>query len=246
MLNGSMTVARFAGRLAYRAHRVDRQLALADRVGADRLQDGERLAHGRRPDPVGLERLAQRLHRRRRELAQLEVPDARQQVAVPDLRVGGEGVAGQPPARVVRPPVILDELAEDDAAATQLVQRSSAPREAQVGLVVDGVVDCVELLASPLAADRIRPAHAERPDRAPRVPARLDATRDLGLGRPLDSSHAHVLADAQRSREPLPAPTAARGHGRRPEPPRPAGPVRRVERRANHSSIASGRILSAP
>ena len=118
------------GGLAHRADRVDRQLALADRVGADRLQDGERLAHGRRSEPVGLERLAQRLHGRRRELTQLEVPDAREQVAVPDLRVGGEGVAGQPPAGVVRPPVVLDELAEDDATATELVQRSAAPGEA--------------------------------------------------------------------------------------------------------------------
>ena len=214
MLNGSMTVARFAGRLAHGAHRVDRQLALADRVGADRLQDGERLADGRRPEPVGLERLAQRLHGRRRDLTQFEVPDPRQKVAVPNLRVGGEGVAGQPPACVVGPPVILDELAEDHAAATELVERSSAPGEAQVGLVVDGVVGCVELLASALAADRICPAHAERPDVAPRVPSSLDATRHLGLRRPL--THRIPISSPTRSGVgmPLAAPTAADGHGR--------------------------------
>ncbi|MGZ6658466.1 MAG: hypothetical protein ACXVHK_05480 [Solirubrobacteraceae bacterium] len=118
------------GGLAHSADRVDRQLALTHRVGTDRLQHGERFAHGRRSDGVGLERLAQRLHGRRRELTQLEVPHARQQVAVPDLRVGGEGVAGQPPARVVRPPVVFDELAEDDATTAELVQRSAAPGEA--------------------------------------------------------------------------------------------------------------------
>jgi hypothetical protein len=232
-------------RLAHRTHRVDRQLALADRVGADRLQDGERLADSRRPESVALERLAQRLHRGRRQLAQFEVPYARQQVAVPDLGVGGERVAGQAPASVVGPPVVLDELAKDDAASTELIQRSSAPGEAQVGLVVDGVIGGVELLASAFAADRIEPAHAERPDPAPRVPASLDATRNLGLRRPL--THRIPISSPTRSgvgmrwrlRPPLTG-TGVTGatSGRR--------AVRRVERRANQSSIASDRTRKAP
>jgi hypothetical protein len=191
----SMTVARFAVglRTAFTGLIVSSPLRTAwAQIDCRTASD---LANGRRPEPVGLERLAQRLHRRRRQLAQLEVADARQQIAVPDLCVGGEGVAGQPPARVVGPPVILDELAEDNAASTELIQRSSASGEAQVRVVVDGVIGGVELLASALAADRVGPAHAERPNRTPHVPAGFDATWDLGLGRPL-THRIPMLADA--------------------------------------------------
>jgi hypothetical protein len=215
-------------------------------VSTDRLQHGQRLPHGRRPDPVRLERLAERLHGRRRQLAKLEVADARQQVAVPDLRVAVERVAREPSIGVVRPPVVLDELGEDDTTAAQLVEGTSAPGEAQVGLVVEGVVDGVELLASPLSGDRVGPPHSERPDRTPGVPARLDPTRHLRLRwavvhrTPTSSLTRSGVGTRCRRRPPL-AGTGAIGASsttRR--------TVRRVERRANHSSIASRRIRNAP
>lgn len=172
-------------RLAHGADRIDRQLAFAHRVSADRLQHGQRLAHGRWPQPVRLERFAKRLHRRCRELPELEMTHARQEVAIPDLRVAVERVAAEPPASVVWPPVVLDERGQDDPPSAQLIQRASSSGQPQVGLVVEGVVYGVELLATPLTADGISPAHAERPDRTPRMPACLDTAGHLRLGRPL-------------------------------------------------------------
>ncbi|HEX6696085.1 MAG TPA: hypothetical protein VF080_04795 [Solirubrobacteraceae bacterium] len=148
-LNGSITTERFAAGLRTALTGLIVSSALAHRMRADGLQHRKRLANGGGPNPVGFKRLAERLHGRCRELAELEVPNARHQVAIPDLRVGVERVAREPPAGVVRPPVVLDKLAQDNAATAQLVQRPSPPREAKVRLVVERIVDGVELLASP-------------------------------------------------------------------------------------------------
>ena len=196
-------------RLARQPHRVGRYATPLDRPLQDALEHRHRLADRLDPDARRLEVGAEARDRLRRELAQLQVAEPRQRVAVPEARVAPQGRPLQVRAGVERPP-LLDELDERLATGVEIAEGVGALERADLGLERPRVRCTVERLAA-LGAGLVVPADA--PDR---------------VGAPVTTA---ALALLHHARQPVTRRVAGAsadgGAGRAPSPCRPMPAVRR-------------------